>query len=258
MITKLDYAYAASLHSFRKRLLEDLASIELSTLKENFPHEQIVPKATYAPWRIDSAFMQLYEKVRDKTLIDIYRLYELYELAGSLGGVAGDFLEVGVWRGGSAALIGNRASSFPEAKMWLADTFTGVPKPVSSNDTIYQGGEHADTSIEDVQEILRNCGVLEYEILRGFFPEETAHLLSDKIFRLAHIDVDSYDSAMNVFNWVWPRVSPGGLVIFDDYGFWGCEGVAMFVNELKKNGLPVIHNLNGHAILWKLNSTLKK
>jgi O-methyltransferase len=256
MSIKPDHAYAANLHAFRKRLLENLASIELSTLKEGFPHEQIIPKATYAPWKADLLFMQLYEKVRHNTLIDIYRLYELYELAGSLGSVGGDFLEVGVWRGGSAALIGNRALSFPEAKIWLADTFTGVPAPVSLNDTIYQGGEHADTSIEDVQEILRNCGVSEYKILKGLFPAETAHLICDKIFRFAHIDVDSYDSAMNVFNWVWPRISQGGLVIFDDYGFWGCEGVAMFVNELKQNGLQVIHNLNGHAILWKLNSSL--
>jgi O-methyltransferase len=253
MVKKIDYAYAASLHTLRKRLLEDLEGIELTTLKKDFPHEQIIPKATYAPWRVDSAFLKLYEKVCDKTLIDIYRLYELYQLAGSLVSVAGDFLEVGVWRGGSAALIGNRALLFPEAKIWLADTFTGVPKPISSNDTIYQGGEHADTSIEDVKEILHQCGVLNYEILMGLFPEETAHLISETTFRFAHIDVDSYDSALHVFNWVWPRISLGGLVIFDDYGFWGCEGVTMFVNELKKRGLQVIHNLNGHAIVVKLN-----
>jgi O-methyltransferase len=256
MIQTIDSNYALRLHAFRKHLLEELADIELTSLKEDFPHEQIIPKATYAPWREDSAFLHLYEKVRDNTLIDIYRLHELYELAGSLGSVDGDFLEIGVWRGGSAALIGNRALSFPNAKMWLADTFTGVPKPDGLNDTIYQGGEHADTSLEIVQEILLNCGVSNYEILSGLFPQDTAHLIGMKKFRFVHIDVDSYDSATNVFNWAWPRISPGGLVIFDDYGFWGCEGVAMFVNQLKKSGLLIIHNLNGHAIAVKTASGL--
>jgi O-methyltransferase len=255
METPLDPAYARRLHAFRKQLLEDLAAIELASLRDGFPHEQILPKATYAPWRADAAFIKLYEKVRGNTLIDVYRLYELYELAGSPAASAGDFLEVGVWRGGSAAIIGTRAQLFPDAKLWLADTFSGVPQAPSSHDTLYQGGEHADTSIGEVQRVLRDCGVLNYEILQGLFPKDTGSTVADRTFRFAHIDVDSYESASQTFDWVWPRMVVGGLVIFDDYGFWGCEGVAAFVNRLKEKGAPVIHNLNGHAILWKSSAT---
>jgi len=247
----LDPAYARRLHDFRKRLLEDLSSIELTSLRDGYPHEQILPKATYAPWRADPAFLALHEKVRGSTLIDIYRLYELYDLAGWTGASAGDFLEVGVWRGGSAAIIGSRARMFPGAKLWLADTFSGVPEVKSSHNTLYQGGEHADTSIELVRRILQECGVRNYEILQGLFPSKTGKRVEQTQFRFAHIDVDSYESASQVFEWVWPRLAVGGLVVFDDYGIWGCEGIAAYINGLKEKGLSVIHNLNGHGIVFK-------
>jgi len=251
METHLDPAYARRLHAFRKRLLEDLASIELTSLREGYPHEQILPKATYAPWRADDTFLKLHEKVRGSTLIDMYRLYELYELAGSTAASAGDFLEVGVWRGGSAAIIGTRAKMFPGSKLWLADTFSGVPEATSPHNTLYHGGEHSDTSIEEVCQVLRDVGVSNYEILQGLFPFQTGGKLEQTNLRFAHIDVDSYESASQVFEWVWPRLTVGGLVVFDDYGFWGCEGVAACVNELKGKGVPVIHNLNGHAVVFK-------
>lgn len=251
METPLDPVYARRLHAFRKQLLEDLAAIELTSLRHGFPHEQILPKATYAPWRADPVFMKLYEKVRNNTLIDLYRLYELYELAGSPAASAGDFLEVGVWRGGSAAIIGTRAQQSSDAKLWLADTFSGVPQTTSSHDTLYQGGEHADTSVDKVRNTLRDCGVSNYEILQGLFPQDTGSRAEDRTFRFVHIDVDSYASASQIFEWVWPRLAIGGVAIFDDYGFWGCEGVAACVNELKAKGFPVVHNLNGHAIVYK-------
>ena len=48
------------------------------------------------------------------------------------------------------------------------------------------------------------------------------------------------------------RLVTGGLIVLDDYGFKGCEGVTRFVNEqrLKPDRL-VLHNLNGHAVAIK-------
>jgi O-methyltransferase len=53
--------------------------------------------------------------------------------------------------------------------------------------------------------------------------------------------------------WLWPKLVPGGIVVFDDYGFQFCDGVTQLVNEerIKKDRI-VIHNLNGHAILIKI------
>jgi len=69
---------------------------------------------------------------------------------------------------------------------------------------------------------------------------------------LCHIDVDTYDSAKDIVEWVWPRLSVGGAVVFDDYGFVRCEGVTKLVNELSSdNDKLFIHNLNGHGLIFK-------
>jgi O-methyltransferase len=52
--------------------------------------------------------------------------------------------------------------------------------------------------------------------------------------------------------WVWPRLVAGGMIVYDDYGFRGCEGVTQFVNEQRsKPDRLIFHNLNGHAIAIK-------
>jgi O-methyltransferase len=248
---EFDKSYASSLHRFRDRIIDELKQIKLTQLKCDIPHELIVPRATYAPWRMDVDFLKLNMAIKDHTLIDIYRQYELYDLSRSLVGLSGDLLEVGVWRGGSAVLLGAPRSDKDDAKLWLADTFSGVPKSTTGKDSLYRGGEHADTSAEDVKRLLLDNRILNYGLLKGCFPNENAELLAAKTFRLVHIDVDTYESAEGVFRWVYPRLCVGGVVVFDDYGFWGCEGVTAFVNELRKEGLFVIHNLNGHALVLK-------
>ena len=65
-----------------------------------------------------------------------------------------------------------------------------------------------------------SLGLKNYRILEGIFPDQTAHQIpADERFRLCHIDVDVYDSAKDVVNWIWDRMVPGGLIIYDDYGF---------------------------------------
>ncbi len=43
------------------------------------------------------------------------------------------------------------------------------------------------------------------------------------------------------------------MVVFDDYGFFGCEGVTQAVDELvaQREDVTFIYNLNGHAVLIK-------
>jgi hypothetical protein len=90
-------------------------------------------------------------------------------------------------------------------------------------------------------------------IIKGIFPDDVD--LSNKItkLRFCHIDVDTYESAKDIFGVIWPQIAIGGFVVFDDYGFWGCEGVTILCNEIKsqvENG-SFIHNLNGHGIIVK-------
>lgn len=212
----------------------------------------VQPVADYRPWELDQPFITIEEAVRGHTKVDVFRLWELWQLVGQLGPVAGDILEVGVWRGGSAGLIGNALANFnQERHLWLADTFRGVVK-AGPRDDYYKGGEHADTTVETVEAFMNNLRLTDYTVLPGIFPEDTAHLVECDAVALCHIDVDVYQSAKDVAEWVWPRMPVGGVIVYDDYGFYGCEGVTAFVNEeAAKTDRLVIHNLNGHAVVLK-------
>lgn len=214
-------------------------------------HERILPFATYAPWLSDAEFVDIYNRIVQNTLVDKYRCYELWSLGKQIQTVEGDVLEVGVWRGGTGALLAKSIAGFGK-KIYLADTFTGVVK-AGERDAGYSGGEHADTSRSLVEALLETCELVNTIILQGVFPEETAQCVTGKIAML-HCDVDVYLSAKDVVEWTLPRLSPGGVIVFDDYGFDGCEGITRLVNEYR--GRPefmFFYNLNGHAILYKRN-----
>jgi O-methyltransferase len=127
----------------------------------------------------------------------------------------------------------------------------GVVK-TTDKDSTYLGGEHADTSEDQVRDFLSRLEIDNAVILTGIFPDDHAEAVSDKTFCFAHIDVDVYQSAKEVFEFVWPRVPVGGIVAFDDYGFESCDGIPKLVAEYRcQHGKLVIHNLNGHALIVK-------
>lgn len=213
-------------------------------------HHRILPHSTYSPWLLDEAFQVIYQLIKSHTLVDIYRCYELYTLGQQMLTVPGDFLEVGVWRGGTGALLASAVRSDHNKHVYLADTFTGVVK-AGGDDTVYVGGEHSDTSLELVHDLLKGLSLSNCTLLQGIFPDETGKYFKGKL-ALLHCDVDVYSSARGVVEWGIPLLSQGGAIVFDDYGFFGCEGVTRLVNELRADSRFIfIHNLNGHAILIK-------
>jgi O-methyltransferase len=216
-------------------------------------YEPVFPSATYAPWNLSPEFLSTYKLIEPNTLVDIYRCWELWTLVEQTAKCDGDILEVGVWRGGTGALMAKKAL-LPGRNdlVYLCDTFEGVVK-AGTHDTKYKGGEHSDTSLRTVEDLLGSMAATNVRILRGVFPDETANLIERGVrFRLCHIDVDVYRSAKDVMAWIWERMVPGGIVVYDDYGFRGCEGITKYVNEqLTERDRLVLHNLNGHAIVIK-------
>jgi O-methyltransferase len=226
-------------------------AVDIRVYPPGFGHTPV--DSDYRPWQRDSAFLDARRRVGDHTLVDQSRLYELWELMDQAVKVPGDILEVGAWRGGSAALLGLRrdAAGSGERTLYVADTFEGVAK-AGSRDSYYQGGEHADTSLDTVSSFLHSLGLQNVTLVQGVFPDETGDRVSSETIALCHIDVDVYESAKGVFEWVFPRLPRGGIVVFDDYGFYGCEGVTAYVDELRpRTGIAVVANLNGHAVVTK-------
>lgn len=211
--------------------------------------------ATYSPWNVDQPFMDAFEKIKEHTLVDIYRCYELWKLAEQTSKLdEGSILEVGVWRGGTGALIAKSAKiNGIQEKIYLCDTFTGVVK-TGDQDSVYSDGEHSDATREGVENLFRYEFQLDnFEILEGIFPEETGDQVKDLKFRLCHIDVDVYQSSKDTVDWIWDRLVPGGIIVFDDYGYIRTDGITRHVNEMMADrDKLVFYNLNGHAVIVKL------
>jgi O-methyltransferase len=235
---------------FELRYVGPVTSAESSP---DLAYAQVWPFATYSPWLTDADFRRTYDAIKHHTLADHYLCYDLWQLVGEAAKLdRGDLIEIGAWRGGTGCVIARRSElSGIGNTVYLCDTFKGVVK-AGEFDTHYLGGEHADTSPEIVRELVQCLGLTNVQLLVGVFPEETGCLVEDRKFRFCHLDVDVYQSAADVVEWIWPRLLTGGLIVFDDYGFKGCEGVTRFVNEqrLKPDRL-VFHNLNGHAVSIK-------
>jgi O-methyltransferase len=222
---------------------------------DGYSFEAVRPSANYAPWLQDNEFKAIYATIQGFTLVDIYRCYELWELAERVSNLdtAAAFIEIGVWRGGTAAIVGKKLSlKNAKAPFYLADTFKGVVK-ATDKDAVYTGGEHADTSVDLVKGLLKD-NYQHIKILEGIFPDDTGHLIpAGQQFGYCHIDVDVYQSAKEIVDWIWHKMIPGGVIVFDDYGFSTCTGITRFVNEQKNKGdRMVLHNLNGHAIIIKV------
>ncbi|MDR3437142.1 TylF/MycF/NovP-related O-methyltransferase [Telmatospirillum sp.] len=229
-----------------------IRGIELTSKNDAYKYSVIVPPANYSPWLTDDLFMASYASLRENTLVDVYRCYELWSLVEQSARLEGDILEVGVWRGGTGCLMAVKAKLLNlKSRVFLADTFSGVVK-AGKMDTSYTGGEHSDTSVEVVLKAKENLKLDNVDILVGIFPEKTGEYTKDSLFSLCHIDVDVYESARDVLDWVWPKLLVGGTVVFDDYGCISTSGVTRLVNERKNTpNAVVIHNLNGHAIMVK-------
>ncbi len=227
--------------------------IKLKKINRKANYENIYPGARYAPWLNDNEFNKNYEIIKDYTLVDKYRCYELWKLMEEVRDVEGAIIEIGVWRGGTGLLIAKKAQTLGiNDSVYLCDTFSGVVN-AGHNDSTYIGGEHSNAPVEIVKGLSEKLITNNSKILKGIFPDETSNLIKDDKFRFCHIDVDVYESAKDSFEWVWDRLEVGGIIVFDDYGFDSCDGVRKLVDEQRgKKDRVVIHNLNGHAIIVKL------
>lgn len=236
-----------------KKQLALIREFKLSKNNDNISHQNIVSYSTYSPWLDDMEFIKIYDKIKNNTLVDIYRCYELWNFIKKNKHLKGDILEVGVWRGGTGCILAKSAQLYSPCKLYLADTFKGVVK-AGKKDTIYKGGEHSDTSLSIVKNLLKKLKISNAELLTGIFPSEISlpKFPKKSSIKLCHIDVDTYQSAKEIFMNIWPNITKGGAVIFDDYGFWGCEGITTLCNEISVVDGTFIHNLNGHGIFIKL------
>lgn len=140
--------------------------------------------------------------------------------------IPGDMAEVGAWTGGSARII---AKTVPEKKLRVFDTFNGMKQVFNPE---LDGASFEKEFSEDVFDIairaLSDCRNV--EIFRGLFPD-TANELGETGYAFIHADADVHKSTHDICEWFYPRMSVGGIIVFDDYGYKGAPGCKKAVDD---------------------------
>jgi O-methyltransferase len=131
----------------------------------------------------------------------------------------GDFAECGVYKGGSAYLIAATLADSGiknERQLHLFDTFEGMPSTANDDPSGIKEGRFGDTSLAAVQEYLKEFPFVRFH--PGYIPL-TLEPVRESRFAFVHIDVDLYQTTRDCLEFFYERMVPGGVMIFDDYGW---------------------------------------
>ena len=166
---------------------------------------------------------------RPHTLLDTAQLDLLEQSVVALerDEVRGDFIEAGVWRGGAIMYLRALLAAYdiPDRQVIAADSFAGIPLNTTfRHDPVDDWQDRWAASLGDVRKAVRRYGLLDdrIEFVAGYFAD-TLKTLSDRRFALIRLDSDSHDSVMTSLEWLYPLLSPGGIVIIDDWHLTGCR-----------------------------------
>ena len=167
--------------------------------------------------------------VRSHTLVSIFSMLYLQELMRRIGesGTEGDIVECGVYRGGSAAVLGWEMMRLPGRRhLWLYDAFQGMPAASDHDDDYSKSivGQFVGSEA-NARRLLHRLKVPEtrFHIVAGWF-NDTLPVTKVSSIALLHIDCDFYEPVNLVLNTLYKRVAPQGYVVLNDYGsFTACK-----------------------------------
>lgn len=198
---------------------------------------------------------------RAHTMIGKKRLANVRALVESVLGnhIPGDLIETGVWRGGACILMRAVLDAYDvkDRKVWLADSFEGLPPPDSDKYPQDEGDafhtyKDLSVSLEQVQSNFSKYGLLDDQVvfLKGWFEDTLAKAPIDRL-ALLRLDGDMYGSTMTALESLYDKLSVGGYVIVDDYHV--VEGCKLAVHDFfTRRGIsPELEEIDGVGVFWK-------
>jgi O-methyltransferase len=178
----------------------------------------------------------LHERVSPYTQTSLERVAALADAVEYVirRGVPGDFVECGVWRGGSSMAVALTLLRLGvnNRRLWLYDTF-GAMRPAGEHDRDYAGRPMAAGALDEVNNSAHTAGLTLSEVrsamtTTGYPPEQVTYvegLVEETIPRSAperiaplRLDTDWYESTRHELVELYPRLERGGVLIVDDYG----------------------------------------
>ena len=219
---------------------------------------------------VEQEFKEIFFKYKDFTMTNLPRMYSLYQSVKYIcqAKIPGDFVECGVWRGGSAMIIAHALMEMDEShrKIYLYDTYTGMAEPTEEDHTVenvsaqahsewenHKADEYnkwAYASLEEVKGNMKSTGYPMGNIvfIKGKV-EETIPDVLPKMISLLRLDTDWYESTLHELKHLYPLLAVKGIMILDDYGYWAgskkavdeyFENQPILLNRIDTNGRLVV------------------
>ena len=226
-------------------------------------------------FQVDPAFQALYnegiertgtppsgDSVVNKRQARFYNLINIYSLASILDG---NIAEIGCWKGLSSYMLNKTASQNNERytgkDFWIIDSFEGLSESEESDQVledfvpveIAPGGGNVpgsfSASLDHVKQTLNDFPDINY--LKGWVPNVLDHIPKDLRWKFVHIDVDLYAPIKGTFEFFSQKMTPGGIIVFDDYGSLYWPGARKAVAEVSEDiGGSLVLLSTGQA-LWQ-------
>jgi len=179
--------------------------------------------------------------------------------------VPGDLIETGVWRGGGCILMRAilKAHGVVDRTVWVADSFAGLPPGTHPADRV--GIEaHLDqekdlaVSLEQVKANFACYDLLDQQVrfLKGWFRDSLQTIDPAMRFAVVRLDGDLYESTMDGLEHLYPKLSPGGYLIVDDYNvITQCKAAVTDYRE-RNRITNEIRDIDGWGVYWKKSATV--
>jgi O-methyltransferase len=207
---------------------------------------------------LEPEFLALYEQCQQYTMTSWERLYALYKSVRYTveNRIPGDLVECGVWRGGSMKLVAHILQSLGDTNrtLFLYDTFEGMTEPDPAIDIDFSGNQAindwhqaqrrgvkwAYAPVEEVQKTIASSGysMERVKLVKGRV-EDTIPATIPASIALLRLDTDWYSSTKHEMEHLYPKLSPQGILILDDYGHYqgAHRGVDEYLSRLDKKPL---------------------
>jgi O-methyltransferase len=197
-----------------------------------------------------------------ETMIGMQRLTSLQQCVETVlaDDIPGDLVECGVWRGGACILMRAVLAAYGDQtrSVWLADSFEGVPRSDPANYKADKGiranfaAGILGVSQTEVRANFERYGLLDDQVrfLPGWF-KDTLHDAPIDSISVLRLDGDLYESTIQALDALYPRLSPGGFCIVDDYqAVKACEQAVTDYRATHGISAAIV-DIDGTGVLWR-------
>ena len=237
-------------------------------MKASFFNKLVGSKKKEKPYpediRQDKGFLELYEKCKPFTMTSIERMYALHFSINNIleNNIPGDFVECGVWKGGSSMMIALTLlqKNVNNRKIYMFDTFEGMSAP--SDDDVAYNGESAASLLSSQKKEKQDSvwcfsplDEVKNNLTSTNYPGELLHFIKGKVedtlpvtqpgnIALLRLDTDWYESTKIEMNILYPLLVQNGILIIDDFGHWEGAKKAVLEYFAAQSYMPLLQRID--------------